>query len=139
VPNAVIFDVDGTLVASVDLHAKPWQDASSEYGRGIPFDDIRMQIGKGGDPLMPAFLSEDGIEAFGEELEARLGAILQDRYLPKVEAASQAGLRTIGLLCGGFPEDGLWEAGCIAVHRDPADLLAQYESSSLSDDGELAS
>jgi len=227
VPKAVIFDVDGTLVASVDLHAKPWQDAFGEYGRGIPFDDIRMQIGKNGDPLMPVFLSEDDIKEFGEELEARRGAILKDRYLPKVdafpgvrdlfehlrdqglrialasstqqdeletykevadiedladvqtssddaenskprpdiflaaleklgdfdaedvivvgdtpcdaEAASQAGLRTIGLLCVGFPEDSLWEAGCIAVHRDPADLLAQYESSPLSDEGELAS
>jgi len=54
------------------------------------------------------------------------------------EAASQAGLRTIGLLCGGFPEDSLWEAGCIAVYCDPADLLAQYESSPLSDEEEPA-
>jgi len=40
-PKAVIFDVDGTLIDSVDLHAKSWQDAFSEYGRDIPFDDIR--------------------------------------------------------------------------------------------------
>ena len=219
-PKAVIFDVDGTLIDSVDLHAKAWQDAFGERGRDIPFDDIRGQIGKGGDPLLPVFLGKDDIEAFGEELEERRGAILKERYLPKVrafpgvrslfehlrtegldialassakedeletykkvadigdlideqtssddaesskphpdiflaalkrlgnpdpqdvivvgdtpydaEAAGKAGLRTIGVLCGGFPEDSLRKAGCIAIYQDPADLLARYEGSPLS-------
>ncbi len=47
------------------------------------------------------------------------------------EAASKAGLRTIGVLCGGWPEADLRRAGCIAVFRDPADLLAQYHRSPL--------
>ena len=46
------------------------------------------------------------------------------------EAAGKAGLRTIGVLCGGFPEALLREAGCVAIHRDPADLLANYDRSS---------
>ena len=75
----MIFDVDGTLIASVDLHAKAWQDAFGEYGRDIPFDDIRGQIGKGGDQLLPMFFGEDDIEAFGEKLEERRGAIQQER------------------------------------------------------------
>jgi len=33
---------------------------------------------------MPVFLSEDDLEAFGEELEERRGVILKERYLPKV-------------------------------------------------------
>ncbi len=48
------------------------------------------------------------------------------------EAAGKAGLRSIGVLCGGFPEAGLREAGCIAIFRDPADLLARYDESPLS-------
>ena len=47
------------------------------------------------------------------------------------EAAGKAGLRTIGLLCGGFTEEGLRKAGCIAIYKDPADLLAQYDRSPL--------
>ncbi len=220
-PKAVIFDVDGTLIDSVDLHAKAWQDAFAEYGRTVPFDDIRGQIGKGGDQLLPVFLSKDDIEAFGEKLEERRGAILKERYLPKVqafprvralfehlraegldialassakedeletykkvahiedlideqtssddaesskpdpdiflaalkrlgnpdprdvivvgdtpydaEAAGKAGLRTIGVLCGGFPENGLRKAGCIAIYQDPADLLARYDGSPLAE------
>lgn len=48
------------------------------------------------------------------------------------QAAAKAGLRTIGLLCGGWPEEELRQAGCIAINRDPADLLRQYDRSPLS-------
>jgi phosphoglycolate phosphatase-like HAD superfamily hydrolase len=47
------------------------------------------------------------------------------------EAAEGAGLRTVGLLCGGFAEADLRKAGCIAIYRDPADLLAHYDNSPL--------
>lgn len=56
--KAVIFDVDGTLVNSVDLHAKAWQDTFQHFGHTRPFDEIRGQIGKGGDQLMPVFLCQ---------------------------------------------------------------------------------
>ena len=44
--RTAIFDVDGTLVDSVDLHAKAWQDALRDYGHEVAFQDIRNQIGK---------------------------------------------------------------------------------------------
>jgi phosphoglycolate phosphatase-like HAD superfamily hydrolase len=47
------------------------------------------------------------------------------------EAAGKAGLCTIGVLCGGFPEESLRQSGCIAVFADPADLLARYLDSPL--------
>ena len=47
------------------------------------------------------------------------------------EAARKAGIRGVGLLCGGFPEEDLRAAGCIAIYRDPADLLANYDKSPL--------
>jgi len=48
-----------------------------------------------------------------------------------VQAAAKAGLRTVGLLCGGFAESELREEGAIAIYRDPADLLEQYERSAI--------
>ncbi len=213
--EAVILDVDGTLVDSVDLHARAWQDAFADFGHKIPFQAIREQIGKGGDQLMPVFLSPRDLHSQGEALDQHRGQILKQRYLGQVrafplvrpwlqrmrddairivlassakadelavykkvaeiedvvdaetssdeaekskpypdifaaalakvdgidpsdilvvgdtpydaQAAAALGLRTIGLLCGGFPENSLRQAGCIAIYRDPADLLARYQ------------
>lgn len=47
------------------------------------------------------------------------------------KAAAKAGVRTIGLLCGGWSEAELKKAGCIEVYRDPADLLKRYDQSAL--------
>lgn len=218
-PKAVIFDVDGTLIDSVDLHARSWVDAFHDFGHEVGFDEVRRQIGKGGDQLLPVFLSPDEIDEQGETLEARRGEILKDRYLAQVtafpdvrallerilaqgqrialassaksdelqtykrlariedlldtettsddakhskpepdifeaalarlegieaheivvvgdtpydaEAAAKAGLRTIGMRCGGWSADELTRAGCIAVYADPADLLANFDTSPL--------
>jgi phosphoglycolate phosphatase-like HAD superfamily hydrolase len=48
-----------------------------------------------------------------------------------VEAARAAGMSTIGFLSGGFTEQALRQAGCIAVYRDPQDLLESYDESPL--------
>ena len=81
-PRIVIFDVDGTLVDSVDQHARAWVDAFSDHGHRVPFDAVRRQIGKGGDQLMPTFLSASAIAEYGDGLEAHRARILKERYLP---------------------------------------------------------
>jgi HAD superfamily hydrolase (TIGR01509 family) len=217
--EAVIFDVDGTLVDSVALHAQAWVDAFRDFGHAVTFEEARRQIGKGGDQLLPVFLDRAEIEARGEALEKHRGEILKSRYLPRIEpfpgvralferliadgrrvalassakedelahykriagiddlvqvetssddaerskpypdifqaalarlgkidpatavvvgdtpydaeAAAKAGLATVGLTCGGWSEAELRQAGCVAVYRDPADLLARYEGSPL--------
>ena len=49
-----------------------------------------------------------------------------------VEAAGKAGIRTIGMLSGGFTEADLRNAGCVAVYPGPAALLACFGASPLS-------
>jgi HAD superfamily hydrolase (TIGR01509 family) len=215
--QAAIFDVDGTLVDSVDLHARAWQDAFRDFGHAIGFQNIREQIGKGGDQLMPVFLAPDELEARGQALEQHRSRIMKERYLQQIrpfpgvpqlfrrlrqegirialassakadelqiykriagiedlvdeetssddaerskpfpdifqaalarlgdmdpaeaivigdtpydaEAAGKAGLRAIGVLCGGFPEDWLRSAGCMAIYAGPEDLLARFDHS----------
>ena len=34
-------------------------------------------------------------------------------------------------MSGGWSEEDLRKAGCVAVYRDPADLLAHYDNSPL--------
>ena len=47
------------------------------------------------------------------------------------EAAGKAGIRTIGVLCGGFTEGSLRQAGCVEVRPGPATLLACFRDSFL--------
>ncbi|KQS85710.1 HAD family hydrolase [Methylobacterium sp. Leaf361] len=217
--RAVIFDIDGTLLDSVDLHARAWVEAFAHFGVQTGFAEVRRQIGKGGDELMPVFLSEERIAREGETIEAYRSDLFKRRYLSEVrpfpgvrplfehirsaalkialassgkrsevehyteilkigdlvdvatssddadrskphpdifeaalakldgvppdaiivvgdtpydaEAAAKAGLRTVGLLCGGFPEADLRAAGCAAIYRDPEDLLHRFAESPL--------
>ena len=218
--TAVIFDIDGTLIDSVDLHAEAWRVSFARFGKKVTFEEVRRQIGKGGDQLMPVFLSPKELEKFGEVLEQFRSDIFKKEFLPKVkafpcvrqlfqrirrddkrialassakgdelktykamagiedlvetetssddaarskphpdifqaalaelgdvkpdnvvvvgdtiydaEAAGKANLRTLGVMCGGWSEEELRRAGCIAVYRDPADLLDGYEASPIS-------
>jgi len=81
--KAIIFDVDGTLIDSVDLHARAWQDVFLRYGVKTDFEEVRDQIGKGGDKLMKVFLSKDQIDRFGEEIEAERAKLFMRKYLPR--------------------------------------------------------
>lgn len=51
-----IFDIDGTLVDSVDLHAQAWQEALRHFGFEVSFGRAREQIDKGADQLLPALI-----------------------------------------------------------------------------------
>ena len=82
--KAAIFDIDGTLVDSVDLHARAWQEAFAHFGHRVEFSAVRSQIGKGGDQLMPVFLSKEEIDRRGQEIEEYRSKLYKQQYLPKV-------------------------------------------------------
>lgn len=216
--KAVIFDIDGTLIDSVDLHAKAWQDAFAHFGIQLPLLDVRNQIGKGGDQLIPTFLDKKQIQEFGDELKEWRGEHFKETYMGSVrpfhdshsliervkksgkkiaagssakqdelhyylsllkaedlfdeitsaddvdkskphpdifevalskldstphdtvvigdtpydvEAAIKIGLPTIGVLCGGFPEEWLTAAGAIKIYKNPTDLLQKFDASPI--------
>jgi HAD superfamily hydrolase (TIGR01509 family) len=217
--RAALFDIDGTLIDTVDLHAAAWKQAFEHFGKELPYGEIRAQIGKGGDKLIPSLLSPEEDERFGPDLEEYRSGLYLREFLPLAEAfpgaralvervrqaglllalassckkaelehdlrvigiegavdaavtgddiegskpdpdvfeaaldrlgvaprdalaigdspydaiaAARAGVRTIGLLCGGFSREALLEAGCIEIYDSPADLLARFDASALS-------
>lgn len=217
--KAVLFDIDGTLVDSVDFHARAWQEVLRQHGCDVPFEAVRQQIGKGGDKLLEVFLSPDQIDREGKQIEEERSDLFKRKYLPQVkpfpclrelferlksdgkrmalassakgdemesyqritgigpfldtatssddvshskpdpdvfratlqrlgavqpnealvigdspydaESAGKAGIPAIGVLCGGFEAEKLLNAGCLALYRDPAELLRKYDDSLL--------
>jgi HAD superfamily hydrolase (TIGR01509 family) len=82
--RAALFDVDGTLVDSNDLHASAWAEAFRHFGHEIPEQRIRFQIGKGGDNLIPALLPGLG-DSESEALEQFRTDLYKEDYLGRVK------------------------------------------------------
>src|SRR6201994_5008361 len=87
-PRAAIFDTDGTLLDSVDLHALAWHEAMVKFGHDVSFEQARSQIGKGGDKLLPVFLSADEQRDHGTDMEQWRSNRFKTRYLPLVRPFS---------------------------------------------------
>ncbi|HEY5766466.1 MAG TPA: HAD hydrolase-like protein, partial [Candidatus Udaeobacter sp.] len=66
---AFIFDIDGTLVDSNELHIDSWDRAFRRFGKQFPREQLRAQIGKGSDQYLPEFLTPEEIKRFGKELD----------------------------------------------------------------------
>jgi phosphoglycolate phosphatase-like HAD superfamily hydrolase len=190
----------------------------TKFGHDVSFEQARGQIGKGGDKLIPHFLSEDAQRDHGKEMDEWRSSRFKSEYLPLVrpfsavpdlfrrvkdagiriavassakkdeldkyldiagigdlvevttcsddvkeskpapdifeavlnkleiegrdavaigdtpydaEAARKANIATIGVLCGGFTESSLRQAGCVQVYPGPAALLACFGDSLL--------
>jgi HAD superfamily hydrolase (TIGR01549 family) len=81
---AFIFDIDGTLVDSNELHIDSWDRAFRRFGKQFPREQLRAQIGKGSDQYLPAFLTAEEIKRFGKELDEYRSGLFRKEYLSKV-------------------------------------------------------
>ncbi len=217
--QGVIFDIDGTIIDSVDLHIESWKRAFQQFGKECSYELIRRQIGKGADEFLAVFFSTEELDRLAGDLENYRSELFKREYLPKAkafprvrelferikqdgrkialastakaeeieiykemariddlvdtvacseevkhskphrdicstavqklgniapdrviavgdtrydaEAAGKINVRTVGLLCGGGNREELNQAGCIAMYKDPADLLDHYDYSPL--------
>jgi HAD superfamily hydrolase (TIGR01549 family) len=86
VVKAVIFDIDGTLLDSVDLHAEAWVRALNQYDIQADFRTVRSQIGKGADQLLPALVPTDTSKERKREIAQFRARLFKDEYLERVRA-----------------------------------------------------
>jgi beta-phosphoglucomutase-like phosphatase (HAD superfamily) len=107
--EAVLFDVDGTLVDSNDAHAAAWVKAFTEHGITVDPALVRRCIGTGGDKLMPAVSGLEEESPTGAAIAKRRGEIFTAEFLPAlkplkdadrydIEAAGRAGVNAIARL-----------------------------------------
>jgi HAD superfamily hydrolase (TIGR01509 family) len=83
--EALLCDIDGTLVQSNWLHAEAWQAALREIGVDVELEDLRRQIGKGGDQFIPVFVPWWKQKQVQQPLEAYRKFIFETDFLPRVE------------------------------------------------------
>ena len=76
------------MLDPVYLHALAWHEAMKKFGHDVSFEQARSQIGKGGDKLIPEFLSGDAQRDRGKELEEWRGQRFKGAYLPLVRPFS---------------------------------------------------
>jgi HAD superfamily hydrolase (TIGR01549 family) len=88
--KAVLCDIDGTLLNSNWLHAAAWKDALAAAGIDIGLEDVRRQIGKGGDELLPVFVPWWKRMIMGDSIKTYRKCLFQTRYLPEVEPFPKA-------------------------------------------------
>ncbi|MFP7760218.1 HAD family hydrolase [Marisediminicola sp. LYQ85] len=102
-----------------------------EINKVLDLDDNTYAI-TSGDDVETAKPEPDIIEIALERAGVTADdAIMVGDAVWDVRAATNAGVRTIGLLSGGSGEKELSSAGAIAVYDDAADLLANIESSPI--------
>ncbi len=49
--QSVIFDIDGTIIDSGDMHIEAWKRAFERFDKEVSYERIRPQIGKGADDI----------------------------------------------------------------------------------------
>jgi HAD superfamily hydrolase (TIGR01509 family) len=87
--KAVLFDIDGTLVDTNDMHVLAWEEAFASVGASFERSDIHDQIGKGTDMLVPALLPDIDAAAI-EKLGEAHGAAFKANFLNQAKPFAQA-------------------------------------------------
>lgn len=131
--ETLLLDIDGTLIDSNDKHAHCWVEAFRHFGKDVPWDEVRMQIGKGGDLLVPDTLDAREMREFGEKLKKYRGELWKKNYMRRVrpfpgavEAVHELHGRgiTIALASSSNPDEVEYYVELLGV----ADLLAETTS-----------
>jgi HAD superfamily hydrolase (TIGR01509 family) len=82
--EAVILDVDGTLVDSNEAHVRAWQEALGSFGIDASLADVRRLVGMGGDQLLASIPGLESEAELREEISALRGRIFRENYLPDI-------------------------------------------------------
>ena len=86
--KAVIFDIDGTLIDSVDLHAQSWLETFERFGVQARFADVRRHM-EGADKLIPAFVPAEMPNGLRKQIEEFRSQLFKQRISLQGEAVSK--------------------------------------------------
>ena len=136
--KAVLCDMDGTLVESNWLHAAAWRDAFAAMDVDVELEEVRRQIGKGGDELIPVFVPWWKREAIEEPLKAYRKFIFETKYLDKVQPFPKTRELLLRMKESGIRVSLASSAGKeqLAAYKKIANIEDVVEEASSADDAE---
>jgi HAD superfamily hydrolase (TIGR01509 family) len=141
--DAIVFDVDGTLIDSNPAHVEAWRRVLAARGYKIPADRIEAEIGKGGDKFVPDLLGREADGRDGDALRAAQPEAFEEigrgnglRPLPGalelIEAVRGRGLKVIVATSANEKQlAGLREASGVDLAK-LADVLATADDAAQS-------
>jgi len=160
--DAVLLDIDGTLVDSNAAHAAAWSDAFETHGRHHPPEQVRPLIGKGGDKLLRELASLDAESGEGKRIAEARVEIFKHRYLPGLKptpgatafvewllesrmtvvvatSAKEDEVKALLTICGGqeLVKDATTSDDAERSKPDPDILVAALEKSGVTPDRAL--
>src|SRR3954453_2726032 len=71
--DALIFDLDGTLIDTNSAHVESWVRTLARFGYKLRADPIGPEMGKGGDNLVPDVLGPEADARDGEAMREAVG------------------------------------------------------------------
>ncbi len=83
--EAVLCDIDGTLVDSNAQHAEAWRLAFAHFGIQVKFEDVLRQIGKGGDKLVPEFVPPQDLSRIEKPLKEYRKELFHREFFDKLK------------------------------------------------------
>jgi HAD superfamily hydrolase (TIGR01509 family) len=91
--RAALWDLDGTLVDSAELHWLSWRDTLAAEGHTITYQEFLDTFGQKNDRILPGWLGKEAslerIREVGDAKEAKYRRLVQDRGLTPLPGAAE--------------------------------------------------
>jgi beta-phosphoglucomutase len=123
-PCAVIWDVDGTLVDTAELHFQAWERMAREMGRPFSRDDFAATFGRRNPEIIRFLFHQDFSDAEVADIGER-----KERYYRAEAAKGVPLLPGVQTLLQGFQAHGARQAVGSSAPRGNVDLILQLTGS----------
>ena len=141
--DAILFDLDGTLIDTNALHVEAFRQAFNAHGYQVLPDRIAVEMGKGGDTLVPSIVGKQADEKDGDAIRAdhpkRFAELAEPRGIRVFPQAVElmAAVRRRGLLVVIATSSGQAQIDTVEKHAgvklsDVADLIVTADDAEAS-------